>query len=431
SYHGDSYSDQVLLEQLANEGLERRYGLNNKAAKARLDRELDVICNQNFNAYFLITWDFIRYGQHRGFFHVGRGSGANSLAAYCLGITDVDPLELDLYFERFLNPKRTSPPDFDIDYSWKDRDEVTRYVLKRYKESHTALLATYSTFKEKSSIRELGKVFGLPKREIEQLLQVRHDPPQSLNKIARQVLYYADHIQGFPNHLSIHAGGILIAEKPMHSFTATDLPPKGFPITHFDMYVAEEIGLYKFDVLSQRGLGHIKTAVELVEENQGKRVDIHQVEAFKKDEKAQALLQKGNTTGCFYVESPAMRSLLKKLRCKDYLTLVAASSIIRPGVARSGMMQAYIRRHNKEPFEYPHPRIKELLDDTYGIMVYQEDVLKVVHGYAGLDLAEADLLRRAMSGKTRHKNEFALIKNKFLDAAKEKGYPTELNEEIW
>ena len=431
TYTGDKYSDMVLLEQLAREGLEKRYGPHHKEANRRLERELEIIAELNFNAYFLITWDFVRYGQHRGFFHVGRGSGANSIAAYCLGLTDVDPIELDLYFERFLNPKRSSPPDFDIDYSWKDRDEVIRYILKRYQQTHTAMIATYSTFKDKAAIRELGKVFGLPKREIDQLVHVRGNPPSDMNKTAKQVLHYAKLITGFPNHLSVHAGGILIGEKPIHAFSATDIPPKGFPITHFDMYVAEDIGLYKFDVLSQRGLGHIKMAVELVAENQGKVIDIHQVEKFKKDEKTREMLAQGQTMGCFYVESPAMRSLLKKLHCGNYLTLVAASSIIRPGVARSGMMQAYIRRHNGEAFNYPHPRMRELLADTYGIMVYQEDVIKVVHGYAGLSLAEADMLRRAMSGKSRHKNEFELIKGRFLDACKAKGYPQSVNEEIW
>lgn len=431
TYTGDKYSDMILLEQLARRGLNRRYGPNHTQAIQRLEKELEIISQRDFNAYFLITWDFVRYSQSQGFFHVGRGSGANSVVAYCLGITDVDPLELNLFFERFLNPERTSPPDFDIDYSWKDRDDVISYILKRYQESHTAMLATYSTFKHRASIRELGKVFGLAKGEIDQLIFVSDAPAQGLDKISRQVLHYAKAITGFPNHLSVHAGGILIAEKPVHAFTATDLPPKGFPITHFDMHVAEDIGLHKFDVLSQRGLGHIQTAVQIIEENQGKSVPIRQVEEFKRDEKAIDLLRQGKTVGCFYVESPAMRGLLLKLHCDDYLTLVAASSIIRPGVARSGMMQAYIRRHNKEPFTYPHPRLRELLEDTYGIMVYQEDVIKVVHGYAGLSLAEADLLRRAMSGKSRTRDEFGIIKKRFLEAARARGYPEAINEEIW
>ncbi|MEM7657234.1 MAG: DNA polymerase III subunit alpha [Bacteroidota bacterium] len=431
TYTGDRHSDMVLLEKLAYQGLEKRYGRHHAEARKRLESELATIHQLNFNAYFLITWDLIRYSQTRGFFHVGRGSGANSITAYCLEITDVDPIALNLYFERFLNPKRTSPPDFDIDYSWKDRDEVIDYLLKRYQQSHTAMIATYSTFQLRAAIRELGKVFGLPKGEIDQLIHHRHQPEADLSQLGRQVLHYAKLITGFPNHLSIHAGGILIAEESIHAYAATDLPPKGFPITHFDMYTAEEIGLHKFDVLSQRGLGHIQDALILIQQNQGKTVDIRQVAAFQRDPKTRELLGKGETIGCFYIESPAMRGLLRKLTCNDYLTLVAASSIIRPGVARSGMMQAYIRRHNGESFTYAHPRMQELLSDTYGIMVYQEDVIKVVHGYAGLSLADADMLRRAMSGKSRDNKEFPIIRERFLTACAEKGYPEATSQEIW
>ena len=430
TFTGGKYEDMLLLEKLVFDGLKRRYGLQHALARERLERELQIIDQLDFNAYFLITWDFVNYSKSRSFFHVGRGSGANSIAAYCLGITDVDPIELDLYFERFLNPKRTSPPDFDIDYSWKDRDEVTEYIFRRYRHSHTALLATYNCFKRRAGIRELGKVFGLPKSEIDKLVASRNEASIP-DKISRQILHYARLLEGIPNHLSIHAGGILISEKPITSYTALNLPPKGFQITHFDMYVAEEIGLHKFDVLSQRGLGHIRDGVDIVAQNRQKSLDIHQVEAFKEDERVKQLLAKGQTMGCFYVESPAMRQLLRKLACTDYRGLVAASSIIRPGVARSGMMRTYIERHNGKPFEYLHPRLGELLEETYGVMVYQEDVIKVVHGFAGLDLAEADLLRRAMSGKTRGQKVFRELKERFFSACQDKGYEEGLVQEVW
>ena len=431
TFSGDHYNDMLLLEKLAQEGLEKRYGSVNKKAQERLQHELQIIDQLGFNAYFLITWDFVRYGQQRGFFHVGRGSGANSIAAYCLGITDVDPIELDLYFERFLNPKRTSPPDFDIDFSWKDRDGVIDYVFKRYRESHVALLASYNCFRGKASIRELGKVFGLPKREIDLLVMNRNMPSKGLDKQSRQVLYYARMLDGMPNHLSIHAGGVLISEEPIYTCTPKDMPPKGFPITHFDMHVAEDIGLHKFDILSQRGLAHIRECVEIVQVNQGKHIDIHQVDTFKQDALVNQKLAQGDTVGCFYIESPAMRGLLSKLRCNDYLTLVAASSVIRPGVARSGMMQTYIERHNGRLFAYPHPKLGELLDETYGVMVYQEDVIKVVHGFAGLSLAEADMLRRAMSGKSRGSDAFAAVSEKYFAACREKGYPEAIVKELW
>jgi DNA polymerase-3 subunit alpha len=198
------------------------------------------------------------------------------------------------------------------------------------------------------------------------------------------------------------------------------------------MYTAEEIGFEKFDILSQRGIGHIRDCIDIVHENHGEEIDMHQVEKFKKDKQVRELLRKGETTGCFYIESPAMRGLLKKLRCDDYLTLVAASSIIRPGVAKSGMMREYIRRfHNPEEFEYAHPILKEQLSETYGVMVYQEDVIKVCHHFAGLDLADADVLRRAMSGKYRSKAAFQAIVNKFFENCRQRGYSQELTSEVW
>ncbi len=431
TFTGDGFDDRILLEKLALDGLDYRYGRNNKEANARIKKELEIIDKLGFSSYFLITWDIVRYSMSRGFYHVGRGSGANSVVAYCLKITDVDPIELDLYFERFINPRRTSPPDFDIDYSWKERDEVQDYIFKRYGHKHTALLGTISTFLGKSIIRELGKVYGLPKPEIDTLIK---DPENDLNQheISKKILYVGAMMSGFPNIRSIHAGGILISEEPICAYTALDLPPKGLPTTQWDMYVAEDIGFEKLDILSQRGIGHIKECVDIIKENRDLNVDIHQVSKFKKDKYVKMQLKSGETNGCFYIESPAMRGLLKKLRCDNYLSLVAASSIIRPGVSRSGMMREYIYRfHNPDSFEYLHPVMKDQLEETYGVMVYQEDVLKVCHHFAGLDLADADILRRAMSGKHRSKKEFQKIVEKFFYNCRERGYPELITKEVW
>ncbi len=431
TFTGNAYDDRLLLEKLAHEGMEYRYGLRNKEAQKRIAHELEVITRLGFLAYFLITWDVIRYSMSRGFYHVGRGSGANSIVAYCLRITDVDPIELDLYFERFINPARTSPPDFDIDYSWRDRDQVIDYVFKRYGSSHTALMATYSTFKGKSIIRELGKVYGLPKTEIDAL--VENPPPEErCDDIARNIFSLGKRIADYPNLRSIHAGGILVSEEPIFSYTALDMPPKGFATTQFDMYVAEEIGFEKLDILSQRGIGHIQDSVNIIQRNRGTRIDIHDVPRFKQDPQVAEQLRKGDTIGCFYVESPAMRGLLKKLRCDNYISLVAASSIIRPGVAKSGMMRAYIHRfHHPNDFEYLHPVMEALLKETYGVMVYQEDVIKVAHHFAGLDLSEADVLRRAMSGKFRGRAELDRIVKKFFDNCRDRGYSDTLAQEVW
>ena len=352
TFMGTKQGDLNLLTKLAESGCQRRYGPNHPRAQERVRKELKVIAAMDFAAYFLITWDIVRYAESAGYHHIGRGSGANSIVAYCLYITDVEPLELDLYFERFINPQRSSPPDFDIDFSWDERDDVTDYIFKRYGREHTALLATYSTFQHAAVIRELGKVFGLTPAEIEAILdywqtttpgtwewtgavavgsrqsavdegrrtgdgtretgdgippkhgmpgiltsnvqpskipsQIQAPPPTAngqlptatataLHPWAKHILRFGEMLVDFPNYLSIHAGGVIISEKPLSHATALQMMPKGFPITHFDMYAAEEWGFHKFDILSQRGLGHIKDCVSLVRENQGKAVHVHEV----------------------------------------------------------------------------------------------------------------------------------------------------------
>lgn len=430
-FSGSRYDDKLLLRKLAFDGLEYRYGAGNIIAQKRVEHELEVIHNLGFSSYFLITWDIIRYAMSRGFYHVGRGSGANSVVAYCLRITDVDPIELNLYFERFINPKRTSPPDFDIDFSWKERDQVQDYIFKRYGRDHTALLGTINTFKDRSIYRELGKVHGLPKAEIDAFIENPGNPANQ-NELTRKIVEIGTAIQDFPNMRSIHAGGVLITEQPVFCYTALDMPPKGFATTQWDMYTAEDLGFEKLDILSQRGIGHIRDCVGLVKTNRAIDIDIHRVDSFKTDPKVKQQLQNAEAIGCFYIESPAMRGLLKKLRCNNYLTLVAASSIIRPGVAKSGMMKEYIKRfHNPGGFTYIHPVLSEQLAETYGVMVYQEDVLKVCHHFAGLDLADADILRRAMSGKYRSLAEFKRIEQKFFNNCSLKGYNNNITTEVW
>jgi len=429
-FTGNKDDDFKLLSKLAINGCHNRYGKNEEALTRTL-KELEVIRKLNFEAYFLITWDIIRYAQSSGYHHVGRGSGANSIVAYNLGITDVDPVELNLYFERFINPYRSSPPDFDLDFSWDERDDVIDYIFKRYGKEYTALLATYNTFKGKSIIRELGKVFGLPKADIDTIV----DEPfvkEKHHEFSKYIFHYGKKLEKMPNYLSIHAGGVIISEEPLNYFTSLKMMPKGFPITHFDMYGAEDMGFHKFDILSQRGLGHIKDAIKLIERNKGKSINIHDVKNIKQDVNVRNQLASGECLGCFYIESPAMRGLLKKLHCDNYIQLVAASSIIRPGVAKSGMMKEYIRRfHNPDKVKYLHPVFREHLTETFGVMVYQEDVLKIVHHFAGLDLAEADLLRRIMTGKRKDSDLFKRLQQKFYDNCQKRGYSKQLIDTVW
>ncbi|WP_084709043.1 DNA polymerase III subunit alpha [Aequorivita vladivostokensis] len=431
SYTANEALDFRLLKKLAYAGLPYRYKRPGERVMKRMEKELEIIREKGFVSYFLINWKILKYARSKGYFYVGRGSGANSIIAYLLRITDVDPVELDLYFERFINLYRKNPPDFDIDFSWQDRDDITDFIFKTF--SNTSLIAVYNTFKYKASVRELGKVFGLPKEEIDRLSGGDYDF-NSLDKLSQLVVIYGKYIEGFPNYLGIHAGGILISEKPIHYYSATFMPPKGYATTQFDMVIAEDVGLYKFDILSQRGLGKIKDAVEIVKYNhpEKKPIDIHDITRFKKDEKIKTLLRNAEAIGCFYVESPAMRMLLRKLQVDDYLGLVAASSVIRPGVAKSGMMREYVLRYrHPEKRKDAHPVLLDIMPETFGVMVYQEDVIKVVHHFGGLDLGEADMLRRGMSGKFRSREEFQKVKDQFFENCKNSGKNEAFTAEVW
>ena len=423
--------DYHLLRTLAEDGLLYRFGRKvSVEVRERMEKELKVIRECNFVPYFLINHSIVNYARQNNYFYVGRGSGANSLVAYLLKITNVDPIELDLYFERFINPSRKSPPDFDIDFSWKDRNDVTNFIFKTF--PNTALLGAFVTFQQRSVIRELGKVLGIPADEIKSIQRANNH--SSLDHVAKLCLSYSHYIHGLPNYLSIHSSGIVITEKPIQYFSATTMPPKGFPTTHFDMHIAEDAGIYKYDILGQRGLGKIKDALSIIEYNQPNApdIDIDDVKTFKQDEKVKDLLRRGDAIGCFYVESPAMRALMRKLEVDDYKGLVAASSIIRPGVSQSGMMQEFIKRHRDPKLRASiHPVLGEILHDTYGVMVYQEDVLKVAHFFAGLSLEESDKLRRGMSWKFRERPEFKEVQQKFYANCDEKGYDRKLTTEIW
>ncbi|MFT5672668.1 MAG: DNA polymerase-3 subunit alpha, partial [Polaribacter sp.] len=349
---------------------------------------------------------------------------------YILGITDVDPIELDLYFERFINPFRASPPDFDIDFSWKDRNTVTQYIFNRF--DNVALLATYNTFKYRAVVRELGKVFGLPKEEIDKLS--KRVAGHKLDEISKLVLKYGKLIEGFPNYVSVHSAGVLILDKPIHYYSATSLPPKGFATVQFDMNIADDVGVFKFDILGQRGLAKIKDALAIIKENQpnAPEIDITDIERFKKDKEINNLLKTGGAIGAYYVESPAMRGLMQKLQTQDYLGLVAASSIIRPGVSGSGMKEEFIKRHRfPEKRKEAHPTLLEIMPETYGVMVYQEDVMKVANKFADLTLGEADVLRRGMSGKYRSVEEFKAVEDKFVSNCRKKGHKDALIFEVW
>jgi DNA polymerase-3 subunit alpha len=431
NYGANGEEDEALLLALCKEGLAYRYPDAGAEVLQRLEKELHLIREKKFVSYFLINWDIVNYARSKDYYYVGRGSGANSIVAYLLRITDVDPLELDLYFERFINLFRQSPPDFDIDFSWKEREDITRYIFEKFR--NATLLGAFNTFQYSAVVRELGKVFGLPKADIDMLSDGKFNYDE-LDAMHQQVLRYASYLKDFPNYISIHSAGILITEQPIYYYGATFLPPKGFPTAMFDMHQAEDIGINKLDILSQRGLGKIKDTLSILRYNQPEKadIDIHDIKRFKSDEQCNDMLRRGEALGCFYVESPAMRMLLTKLQTHNYIGLVAASSVIRPGVSSSGMMRAYIIRERipERRKEAPEPLMK-LMPETHGVMVYQEDVIKVAHEFAGLTLAEADVLRRGMSGKYRGREEFEQARNRFLQGALEKGNSEALVRDVW
>ncbi|RRJ88102.1 DNA polymerase III subunit alpha [Flavobacterium macacae] len=429
-YKANKEEDLELLTALAFEGLEIKYKGSEKA-KARAEKELKVIDELGFSGYFLITWDIVQYSRSQRFLHIGRGSGANSIVSYCLGITDICPLELDLYFERFLNLNRKVPPDFDIDWSWKERDIILEYIFNKYGRDHVAFCGTNVEFKYRSIFREVGKVFGLPKEELD-ILAKSPMKEDMKNSVAELVVKYGMMMEKYPNQRSMHACGILISEEPITNCSVLEMPPKGFPIVHFDMHTAEDIGFDKFDILSQRGIGHIDDSVKLIRKNRGIEVDIRDTSISKNEASCNEFLALGKTIGCFYIESPAMRGLLRRLKCDNYKVLVAASSIIRPGVAQSGMMKEYIFRHNHpDKFEYFHEVFEQELGETYGIMVYQEDVIKIALHFGGLAAADGDILRRAMSGKGRSLDALQKVKDNYFESCAKKGHSFELSQEVY
>lgn len=440
------------LRALAENGIRNRYDASaslSTRVKERLDHELEVIGRHGFADYFLLVHEIVEEAERRGHRVLGRGSAANSLTAYALRMTHVDPLRYGLFFERFLNPYRTSPPDIDLDFSWRIRDEIYEFLRRRWGADHVALISTHVTLGGRGAIRETGKALGFPADELNRIsraighwsamdfLRNGTEKPESRgipfeNEAFRQLLTTASRIEGLPTHFSLHAGGIVVAPEGLDRFTPVQPSSKPIPMTQFEMHAIEAVGLVKIDLLSQRSLGVFADVTPTIESTPETRLLLDDVEALAADPAIEAALREGRTMGVFYIESPGMRSLLRKLDCRGFLALTAASSVIRPGVAESGMMQEYIARH-RDPTRIPpsHPLLASVLEETHGVMIYQEDVIRVSCALAGFSLGEADLLRRAMSGKTRGDEVMAATRDRFLAGAAAKGVSPTIAEEVW
>ena len=415
--------------------------------RRQLEHELGVIAGMGYADYFLVVADIVRYARQEGIPTCGRGSAANSVVAYALGLTHVDPLAHGLYFERFLNQGRSDAPDVDLDFSWRDRDRVLAYVYRTYGAGRVAMIATQVTFQARAAVREVAKVYGLPEGEIAQVTRrfgYYAGARELREKIAASprfggidlegepwstVLAAAEQLDGYPRHLGVHPGGIVIAPGPLTDYMPVERAARGLVITQWDMYPVEESGLVKIDLLGNRSLAVIDDACREVERLHGRHISYVHFDPTR-DPRTRELIGRGDTVGCFYVESPATRSLLRKLECDDFDTLVAASSIIRPGVSSSGMMHAYIERHRGAPFTYLHPEMKELLGDTYGVMCYQEDVIKVAHHIAGMSLVDADGLRKSMS-RRRNFEKIEKYRVQFLEGARAHGVAPDVAAELW
>ncbi len=414
----------------------------------RLARELSVIETNGFAPYFLLVAEILAEAGRRKMRHVGRGSAANSLVSHLLGFTAVDPLRHNLLFERFMNPARSSPPDIDLDFSWRERDGLLRWVFERYGADRVAMIGTHVTFGPRAALRETARAMGLPPEEIGPVTRrVPHWGVESLAGLPEQVpecrdlpfdrepwagiAALAQRIVGFPRHLSVHPGGIIIAPKPLEAWVPLQRAAGGMVVTQYEMHAVEAIGLIKIDLLSQRSLGVLEDCLRGLADA-GIDTPLEDPDAVGADPAVREMLREGRTMGIFYVESPAMRSLLRKLRTETFAELTAASSVIRPGVAESGMMDAYIARH-RDPGKvtFLHPLLEEVLGETHGVMIYQEDVIRVAHRVAGLTLADADLLRRAMSGKGRSHDGMAALRTRFIAGARRNGLSGPVAAELW
>ncbi|HJW90077.1 MAG TPA: DNA polymerase III subunit alpha [Anaerolineales bacterium] len=445
--------DVQLLRQKAQAGALRRYGQLTSAASERIEAELRVIAEKGYAPLFLVMEEIMQFARQSGIPVSSRGSAASSLVAYCLGITTPDPLKLNLYFERFLNPARATPPDIDTDLCSRRRDEVIHFVYERFGPDRVAMVCTINRFRRRSALREVAKAHGFSQAEIKKMadalpqrwwgpayrnneappfgeLEKRYNSPQY-----QAIFRDAAEAIGLPHHLSIHPGGIVISPSPMTDLVPTQMAAKGVVITQFDLDSIERLGLVKIDLLGIRGLtvlGDVAAAIQ-AKASQKYASPLEVLESIPGDDPETAeWVRSGRTIGCFQIESPGMRATLKEIQASCLDDLVAALALYRPGPLTGGLKDAFVRRHRgQEASEHLHPALSTLLADTHGIILYQEQVLRIASEIAGLSLADADLLRRAMSHFDPGE-QMRTLKARFLAGAEERsGVPEAVAERIW
>lgn len=420
----------VYLKSLATVGLQKRLkkvkNANVSAYQDRLNFELSVIHNMGFDTYFLIVYDFVKYAKtHDILVGPGRGSSAGSLVAYCLGITDVDPIEYDLLFERFLNPERITMPDIDMDFPDNKRDEVLAYVREKYGQFHVISIVTFGTFALRSSIRDIARVMKIDTSRVNGIIQaVINDKVDPTDYETQRLLRVAKAIEGLPRHTGTHAAGMILASQDLSLHIPLTQGINGFYQSQLEATELEQMGLLKMDFLGIRNLAVIDEVIKSIHRLNKPfslvSIPLDDLETFK-------TLEHAETSGIFQLESMGMRNALRKLKPRAFEDIVAINALFRPGPMDN--IDEFIERRNGKSFSYLHPQLKPILESTYGIIVYQEQVMRIASEFAGYTLAEADLLRRAISKKDKHTLE--VERERFKIKCQTQQYPEELAIEIY
>ncbi len=416
----------TALRERTFAGAETRYGELSESVTERIEYELGIISEKGFDDYFLVVADIISRTERT----CGRGSGAASIVAYCLGITNVDPIRHDLYFERFLNPDRHDPPDIDIDFAWDERDAVIDAAMKDFGGEHCAMVATHIHFKKAGALRDTARAWGIPDAEISALERSfdrsREGTLPEIDDTWREIISVARRIRGFPKHISVHVGGLVITPRTLCHYVPVETAPKGVPVIAWDKDGAEAAGLVKIDLLGNRSLAVIRDALAGIRAEGGK-VDFFTTDPLT-DAATQDLLARGETMGVFYVESPATRQLQAKAATGDFEHLVIHSSIIRPAANR--FINEYVDRLRGKKWESLHPRLDHILRESYGIMVYQEDVSRAAIALADFSPAEGDALRKILTKKNKEE-KLAAFREQFFTGAARNGVSEDACDRIW
>ncbi|MEW6047888.1 MAG: DNA polymerase III subunit alpha, partial [Bacillota bacterium] len=440
--HGESADE--YLRQLTYAGARRRFGEFGEDIRQRLDYELSVIQKTGFAGYFLIVQDFVSYARRSGIpVGPGRGSAASSLVGYCLGITNINPLDHGMIFERFLNPERVSMPDIDIDFADDRRDEVIEYVVRRYGKDRVAQIATFGTMAARASIRDVGRVLQVPYAEVDRLAKLVPSGPgvtlqgalaesEELRKryesdaSVRRLIDLARQVEGFPRHLSMHAAGVVIAPQPLIELVPLARTSDGAVVTQFPMEHLEELGLLKMDFLGLRNLTVIRRAVDLIERHHGVRLDVDNLPLD--DRKVYEMLSRAETEGVFQLESRLFKGMMRDLQPDKFSDLVAALALGRPGPLQF-LADFAARRHGRQEIRYALPELEPILRDTYGIIVYQEQVMRIATKLADYTPGQADVLRKAMGKKKPE--EMARERERFIEGMVGRGYDRKLAEDLF